>query len=287
MSNFEEILKGAEAQLNLCVGHFNSLHIGNISVLEKLKAMPGHSCVIMLKRKCEISTLYTCSEVLRAIKSHFGLELVLVSENSKARAFKKIIDLLNDNANKFDTVTLVYSEKDAQFIKNAAVTHEASNIVFEKLPEILYEDQQVSQQLILWLFKANRISEALKLLCNSYIVEGKVVHGNGDGRKVGMPTANIKIPHEKIYPPYGVYASIMHVKGKNHLAATNIGLRPSHDSDPTPSMESFIIDFDENIYGEDVVVELKEFLRPVLKFNNPQDGKQQGEKDVEMIKMSQ
>ncbi|MCF0104322.1 MAG: hypothetical protein HUJ51_02925 [Eggerthellaceae bacterium] len=153
-----------------------------------------------------------------------------------------------------------------------------------EVPNVYFNSKLVSKEVNFSIFTANRISEALELLANRYIVDGNLIHGNGAGREVGMPTANIEIPQNKIYPPFGVYASVIHVARKNYLAATNVGLRPSHDDDRKPTMECFILDFDQDIYGEKILVELKKFIRPVIKFKNLQEVKTQVDKDVTMIR---
>ena len=92
------------------------------------------------------------------------------------------------------------------------------------------------------------------------ILRGRVIHGKGLGRTVGMPTANLDVSKSSEIPPEGVYASIAHVRSGSYYAVTNIGTRPSVDSSPRLTIETNIMDFDEDIYGEDYQELLAEIL---------------------------
>ena len=111
------------------------------------------------------------------------------------------------------------------------------------------------------------------------ILKGNVVKGNGLGRTVGMPTANLKI-YEGTLPESGVYLTRIKVEGKVYNSLTNIGKRPSVDDGSDVSVETLILDFNRDIYGKDVVLEILEFLRPVLKFASLLEVREQVEEDI-------
>lgn len=111
------------------------------------------------------------------------------------------------------------------------------------------------------------------------VVTGTVVHGKGLGRTVGMPTANLDV-EQKHLPKPGVYATRLVCKNRVLDSVTNIGTRPSVDNDHRITVETFILDFDEDIYGEHVALEIYKFLRPVMKFCNLKEVQEQVEKDV-------
>ena len=116
------------------------------------------------------------------------------------------------------------------------------------------------------------------------ILTGKVVHGKALGRTVGMPTANLCIEDEKL-PEAGVYATRIKIGGEIYNSVTNIGKRPTVDEDEHITVETFIFDFDRDIYGESVVLEVCEFLRPVQKFQSLQKVHEQVKKDVRKAEM--
>lgn len=113
---------------------------------------------------------------------------------------------------------------------------------------------------------------------------GKVVHGKALGRTVGMPTANIEVSDRSMLPECGVYATRIRVDGENYLAVTNIGLRPTVDNEQLVTVEAHILDFDQDIYGKSVELEVHKFLRPIQKFNSLEEVQQQVKKDIEEAK---
>ena len=111
------------------------------------------------------------------------------------------------------------------------------------------------------------------------ILTGEVVHGKGLGRTVGMPTANLLVAEGKL-PEAGVYAGIVEVEGNQYKAVTNIGNRPSVDCDQQVTVESFIMDFEGDLYGKQMKLELVKYLRPVQKFSGLEGVLEQVKKDI-------
>ena len=105
------------------------------------------------------------------------------------------------------------------------------------------------------------------------------MHGKALGRTVGMPTANLKIIDKEL-PKSGVYATRIHIGEEIFPSVTNIGTRPSVDSAENITVETYIMDFKKDIYGEKVILEVIEFLRPVQKFARLKDVQKHVEKDV-------
>ena len=116
------------------------------------------------------------------------------------------------------------------------------------------------------------------------VLTGKVVHGKALGRTVGMPTANIEVSNKSLLPECGVYATCIKVDGKKYLAVTNIGLRPTVDNEQQVTVEAHILDFEQDIYGQSVELEVHKFLRPIQKFNSLEEVQKQVRKDIEEAK---
>ena len=117
------------------------------------------------------------------------------------------------------------------------------------------------------------------------VLMGKVVHGKALGRTVGMPTANIQIQDASVLPECGVYATRIRIGEDVYTSVTNIGRRPTVDDESYITVETFIIDFDEEIYGEQAVLEVYNFLRPIQRFDSLKEVQMQVQKDVEMTKI--
>lgn len=125
----------------------------------------------------------------------------------------------------------------------------------------------VSSSHIRDLLKKGEVENAAKLLTYNYVIEGKVGEGYKIGRTIGYPTANIK-PTEKfkIIPAEGIYVVYVYIDGQRHQGMLYIGKRPTMANAHDVSIEVHILDFDEDIYGKEVMVELLTFLRRDAKF---------------------
>ncbi len=113
------------------------------------------------------------------------------------------------------------------------------------------------------------------------VITGRIVHGKGIGRTVGMPTANLLPSSSSMIPPEGVYASVVHLRSGTYIGVTNIGPRPSVDNSPRETVETNILDFDSDIYGEDMVLDVMTYLRPVRKMADLEEVKRQVDEDKE------
>ena len=107
------------------------------------------------------------------------------------------------------------------------------------------------------------------------LLRGKIVRGKGLGRTVGMPTANLEPDSRGSLPNEGVYATRIEIGGKWFYAVTNIGRRPTVDREDEVTIESFVLDFCGDIYGESVQLEIHKFLREVQKFDTLEAVKRQ------------
>jgi riboflavin kinase / FMN adenylyltransferase len=116
------------------------------------------------------------------------------------------------------------------------------------------------------LIESGDVSAAADALGSRFTVTNVVVAGDRRGREIGFPTANISPPDRKVVPGMGVYAAFVSVSGEAHQAAVNVGVRPTFGGGAL-IIEAFILDFDDEIYGEDLTIEFVEYLRPELKFD--------------------
>lgn len=123
--------------------------------------------------------------------------------------------------------------------------------------------------------KMNDISD----LSPVHVLCGRVVHGKGIGSKAGMPTANLEILPDIKLPDEGVYAAKVYVRDKEYIGVTNVGLRPTVDNEDVVTVETYIMDFQGDIYEENIRLELYQLLRKQQKFDNMLSLLKQLEKD--------
>ncbi len=135
------------------------------------------------------------------------------------------------------------------------------------VPFTMYNGQPISSTEIRRLIKEGSIDIANFLLGYDFHFKGEVVHGNSIGRTISFPTINQHFERSQVIPRFGVYASITKIGDKEYNSITNIGVKPTVGNENAPLAETHIIDFDNDLYGEKLVVHLKRFIRPEQKFN--------------------
>ncbi len=128
------------------------------------------------------------------------------------------------------------------------------------------------------LLNDKKIEEANKSLGYNFYVEGPVMHGLENGRKINFPTLNMEIDDKLL--PNGVYITRTFIDGKIYKSMTNIGTHPSISELSKPIIETNVIDFSEFIYGKVVKVEFLKFIRDQKKFPSLNDLKEQLKKDL-------
>ncbi|MFZ4826519.1 MAG: bifunctional riboflavin kinase/FAD synthetase [Phototrophicaceae bacterium] len=143
--------------------------------------------------------------------------------------------------------------------------------------------QVISATTIRQKLAEGEVEGANELLGYAYQLTGTVIHGYKRGRQIGFPTANIEVPPDKVVPRNGVYATRLQVGGRWYVAATNVGMNPTFGNDHL-SVEAHILDFDQDIYGEQVQLTFESFLRPELKFNGLEALIGQLKQDVEQTR---
>ncbi len=153
-----------------------------------------------------------------------------------------------------------------------------------KLPEvdpIRQQGQEVSSTAIRKLIAEGRLEAAGKRLGRKYAVCGQVVPGQKIGRRLGFPTANLDVSGI-VLPPNGVYPALAKVKNRTFQGVANIGCRPTvREIGKTPLAEVHLFDFDQNLYGEHLEVQLLQRIRPEQKFPSRQLLQDQIKKDAE------
>ena len=144
------------------------------------------------------------------------------------------------------------------------------------------DDKVISSSLIRDCLANGDMEAANNMLGRTYSLTGNVVVGDGRGRQIGFPTANLSFWEEKLVPRNGIYAGWAWVEGRRYGTAINIGLRPTFGDDLLhPRVEPFILDFDRDIYGEEIRVEFVKFLRPEARYDSIDELIEQIFKDVE------
>lgn len=147
--------------------------------------------------------------------------------------------------------------------------------------EALAEDgRKVGSSAVRQALAAGEMERVSELLGRTYAMTGPVVLGDQRGRLLGFPTANISAAHDMALPAYGVYVTRAHLDGVSYESSTNIGVRPTFEEDAWPTIEAYLLDFDGDIYGRQLRLEVMHRLRDELKFQSIEELVAAIEKDV-------
>ncbi len=144
-------------------------------------------------------------------------------------------------------------------------------------------DQIVKSSLIRNLILENKFNQAVNLLNHAYLIIGKVIKGEGRGRRLGFPTANLQIPMHKLIPGKGIYKGKVLVENKSYSALIYLGNKPTFHRNFQNSVEVYIKGFRDNIYDKQIKVFLELKIRDEQIFSNEQDLILQIQKDLEQI----
>jgi riboflavin kinase/FMN adenylyltransferase len=151
--------------------------------------------------------------------------------------------------------------------------------VADEAPEVRLRGQRVSSSKIRDLLAQGRVNLARRMLGRPYGVEGLVVRGNERGHKLGFPTANLH-PQNRVIPAHGVYVTGTLIDGQWRRSVTNVGTRPTFETGTEPSVETFVINWSGDLYGDVIRVRFLYRLRDEKKFGSLEELKAQIENDV-------
>lgn len=141
------------------------------------------------------------------------------------------------------------------------------------------DSEKIGSRAVRAALAAGNVKEAARLLGRPFSLRGPVIVGAKRGHTIGFPTANIAIGADRELPAFGVYATRAYVDGRVYDAVTNIGRRPTFDAG-APSIETHILNFDRDIYGAELRIDLIDRLRGEQKFAGIDELRQQIEHDV-------
>jgi riboflavin kinase / FMN adenylyltransferase len=281
----------------LTLGVFDGLHLGHQMIMQKMveraEATNSVPTVItfdphpraVLHPENAPPLLQTLDQRLANFEV-LGIEQAIVIRFDKEFADQNAEDFLRDIVYERLQAREVYLGKGFFFGKNRGGNIELLKKMSEELgffadevPEIRLRGQRISSSKIRELLKDGKVNLARRMLGRPYGVEGQIVRGFRRGHTIGFPTANLK-PHNRVIPKFGVYATANLIEGVWRRSITNVGVRPTFEDDKEPSIESYIFDFDGDLYGDVLRVRFLHRIRDEKKFNGIDELKAQIERDT-------
>jgi riboflavin kinase/FMN adenylyltransferase len=268
----------------ITIGVFDGVHVGHCHLIDVLKARAGertlasgivtlHPSPIQVLRP-EVKIAYLTSleeriELLRSTGVDFVAPLTFTSEVAELSAF--------------DFVELLHATLDMRFMlmgpdnafgrgregTPARIAEIADDLGFELevLPRRLETPGgAVSATAVRGALATGDMHVVARLLGRPFAIRGPVVRGHERGRGIGFPTANIAVTPDRALPAFGVYVTRAHVAGRAYASATNIGVNPTFN-DARPAIETYILDFEGDLYGRELRIEVLHRLRGEIKFS--------------------
>lgn len=271
----------------LTIGNFDGVHLGHQALIKDLiaKAQADSSKSMLINfwpnpkfffSKSPGAYLSTRAEK-NALLSQLGVNGVVTLPFDHEMANLSPECFLDEVLKHINAVGVVVGEnfalgKDRQGTSTfLAKSCAKRGLQFKVCPPLIIGNEPVSSSRIRSALATGKVDEATKLLGRPYALCSKVISGEKVGKSIGVPTANLEIDMDKFLPRRGVYASIAKLRDSAHQAVTNIGVRPTFGNQFNVSVETLILDFDDDIYGEDMRVEFIRWLRPEEKYNHIQD----------------
>ncbi|MBP5260720.1 MAG: riboflavin biosynthesis protein RibF [Clostridiales bacterium] len=262
----------------IALGMFDGLHEGHMEIIKNAVRTASknnmRSCVqtFINLPKSEGGVITTVDEQCEILSAMGVDELVVLDYNEVCDLSPQ--QFVTDYLLMRMGAALCMSGEDYRFGKGASgdvevLKTECSSVGIDVIvvPQKERDGRVISSS---WLREAlaNGRPDEFASLCRGryFSYTGRVIHGKMMGRKMGFPTANIEIPSQKIPARRGVYASRVKLGKRDLYGVTNIGLRPTLEDTDKDICETFIFDFDEDIYGAEIRVELCEFLRDEQRF---------------------
>lgn len=289
----------------ITIGTFDGVHMGHRQIIDKLKqeakAINGETAIVTFHphpRKVVSSTILgirlinTMDEKIGLLES-LGIDHVVVVPFTDAFANQQAEDYVEHFlVNKFQPHTIIigYDHRFGKERKGDYLLLEKLAPVFnyqlKEIPKHVLDEISISSTKIREALLEGKIEIADKLLGYEFFFSGTVIHGDKLGRKLGYPTANLKITdEEKIIPGNGIYAVYANVGDVKLKGMMSIGFRPTVDGKKRV-VEVNLFDFDKEIYGQPVKVFVKKYLREEVKFNSLEDLVKQIDKDkIESLKV--
>ncbi len=288
--NNDEVIESAIGVT--CIGAFDGLHRGHIELIKKTKEVDNNFQVVTFN---EIPKIYFNNDLKPLLDNKIRNNIFEEYQptNLIYLNFKKINKLTPEEFLKFLETNLntnkIVVGNDFKFGKNRS--GDVNNIIshFGKDNVILFSDylidnEKVSSTKIRYYLDNGNIEEANKFLGRKYTLSGKVVEGLKMGTTLGIPTANIKLYSELYIPKYGVYGVTCKLNNKTYEGVLNIGLTPTVADNKEVKIEAHIFDFDKNIYGENLDIQINQFIREEMKFNSTEELIKQINIDISMLK---
>lgn len=286
----------------LTIGSFDGVHLGHQEIVGNLTSgahaagAPAvvltfypHPSIVLGKRNG--SFYLTSPEDKASLLTHLGVDVVITHPFNRevaAMTAAEFMNRLNEHLGLkrlcvgYDFALGRGREGDVPTLRRLG---KELGYTLEVFPPVKVDDQVVSSSRIREMLTLGEVAQAARLLGRPYSVKGEVTRGDGRGRTIGIPTANLAVWEELILPAAGVYVGQAVVSGQTFGAVTNIGIRPTFSSNSSsPHIEAHILDFDGDLYSRQIELTFLQRVRSEMRFPNAQALVEQIHQDIALAR---
>lgn len=269
-----------QESLSACIGFFDGLHKGHQELVNKALAKKDYTPALItfdpdpiavLRNNPYVKHITTLEDKIEIAKE-LGIEVFIILESDKDMLGQSPDDFVNNILVPLNIKHLVCGFDFRYGFRGAGSTDTLKEyphlFSVDVVEEVDYQQEKISSSRILRYLKEGRVDEAQWLLSRPYTIQGTIIAGNQKGREIGFPTANLKANPEYHEVKDGVYITKTFVDGKWYSSMTNVGHNLTFNTSEPLSIETYILDFNQDIYGKEVKLAFKKLLRPELKFES-------------------
>ncbi len=284
--------------LVLCLGKFDGVHLAHRRLLSHAKKLrdsrfPSAVCGVFCFSRLPLDSLSknppahlcTLEQKLAAFYEE-GMEVAILADFDSLRELSPEVfvqTILKEGCNTVAAVCGFNYRFGKNGAGNAALLCKLLGNV-EVQEEVKLDGETVSSSRIRALLQNGDVALAAKLLTHPYTLSVPVVHGKALGRTWGIPTVNQNFPHALLIPMHGVYLTECRVEDRKYCGISNVGVRPTVENDTIANCETYLLDFDGDLYGKKLSVSFLELLRPEIKFSSKEELTAQIQQDIATAK---
>lgn len=287
-----------ENSTSVALGIFDGVHRGHRAVIGQAVKNAEENGYIPAVCTFKTATVSTKGDAYKPIYSDSTKCALLEQEGARYVYMPDFLRIKDMSAEDFAKKILkdklsaktVVCGKDFRFGKNAACGAEGLAQICESLDmrlvvvnDVSENGEKISSAQIRRLISEGSISRANRLLGHHYAVTGEVIKGNRIGRTIDFPTANQRLDKGFVLPRFGVYASYAEIDGITYRGITNIGVKPTVESDGTVLAETHFPFYSGDLYGKNITVRILGFVRPERKFGSIDELKKQIAEDLRSV----
>lgn len=280
----------------IALGFFDGVHLGHQAVIRSAKSIADtagiktavltfdpHPSVVLSKKRTKAKYLTPIEEKARKVEA-MGVDYFYIVRFTTKFSELEPKDFVQKYLLPLGAVHIVAGFDYTYGRLGAGKMEDMETYAENKLQVTIVDkqeadNQKISSTTIRQAIEEGNMEEANKLLGEPYTTKGTVIHGDKRGRTIGFPTANILVEEDYLIPKLGVYAVKFKIGSETHLGMASIGYNITFKDDQSLSIEVYILDFNREIYGEEVEIEWFQYFRPELKFSGMEGLIKQLEKD--------